>query len=75
MLIPYAGDAEATEPASAGTGKLVQTYVEFTDTRRMRSREVHYIDHPLVGIIILATPFKISSDKGKTGAPGTYQTL
>ena len=27
--------------------------------RRMRSRETHYIDHPMVGIIIVATPFKI----------------
>lgn len=27
--------------------------------RRMRSREIHYIDHPLVGIIVHATPFTI----------------
>ncbi len=26
--------------------------------RRMRSRELHYIDHPLVGILIEATPIK-----------------
>lgn len=29
--------------------------------RRMRSREIHYIDHPLVGIIVHATPYKIGS--------------
>lgn len=27
--------------------------------RRMRSKEVHYIDHPLIGILVLATPFKL----------------
>ena len=26
--------------------------------RRMRSKEVHYIDHPLVGILVLVTPIK-----------------
>jgi len=26
--------------------------------RRMRSRELHYIDHPLVGILVEATPIK-----------------
>ena len=27
--------------------------------RRMRSREIHYLDHPMIGIIVLATPYKI----------------
>jgi len=27
--------------------------------RRMRSKEVHYIDHPLIGILVLATPFEL----------------
>ena len=26
--------------------------------RRMRSREIHYLDHPMIGIIVLATPYK-----------------
>ncbi len=26
--------------------------------RRMRSKDLHYIDHPLVGILILITPYK-----------------
>lgn len=26
--------------------------------RRMRSKELHYIDHPLVGILVLVTPIK-----------------
>lgn len=28
-------------------------------TRKMRSKEVHYIDHPVIGIVLLAWPFKI----------------
>ncbi|MDH5425972.1 MAG: peptidoglycan binding protein CsiV [Gammaproteobacteria bacterium] len=27
--------------------------------RRMRSKEVHYIDHPLIGVLVLATPFEL----------------
>lgn len=29
--------------------------------RRMRSKEIHYMDHPMVGVIVLATPYKIES--------------
>ena len=42
--------------------------------RRMRSREIHYLDHPMVGMIVLATPFKIET-KGPSTKPGGYQTL
>ena len=31
--------------------------------RRMRSRELHYIDHPLVGILIEATPIEDENDE------------
>ncbi len=27
--------------------------------RRMKSKEINFIDHPLIGILVLATPFKI----------------
>lgn len=41
-----------------------QLYQSFpvVSERRMKSREIHYIDHPLVGIIILATPYKFDLD-------------
>ena len=29
--------------------------------RRMRSREIHYIDHPMIGIIVYAVPYTIKS--------------
>jgi len=42
--------------------------------RRMKSREVHYIDHPLVGVVVLATPYKIKQDTPDT-KPAGYKTL
>ncbi|MFV2061662.1 MAG: CsiV family protein [Gammaproteobacteria bacterium] len=27
-------------------------------TRRLRSKELHYIDHPVISIIALITPYK-----------------
>lgn len=32
--------------------------VEFKQSRRMRSGELHYIDHPLMGILIRLTPYE-----------------
>lgn len=31
--------------------------------RRMRSKEIHYIDHPLIGILVLATPFELPAEE------------
>lgn len=42
--------------------------------RRMRSKEVHYIDHPLVGVVVLATPFKIKSKDDQTNT-NEYKTM
>jgi len=52
------------EPAPTATGP---TYpyahaVLLHQTRRMRSGEVNYIDHPLLGVIIKVTPVKRESD-------------
>lgn len=43
--------------------------------RRMKSRETHYIDHPMVGVIVIATPFKILTEEDKRKPIGTYRTL
>jgi len=29
----------------------------------MKSRELHYIDHPLIGIIVEATPIEMPEDE------------
>ncbi|GAB4297255.1 MAG: peptidoglycan binding protein CsiV [Thiohalomonadaceae bacterium] len=30
-----------------------------SETRRMRSREVHYLDHPMFGIVAMVTPYEL----------------
>lgn len=45
------------QTSESGERKYV-SYPVFSE-RRMKSKEVHYIDHPLVGVIVLATPYKI----------------
>ena len=30
----------------------------FTSHRRMRSNEIHYMDHPMFGVLILITPLE-----------------
>lgn len=37
-------------------------YYPIQNHRRMRSKVVHYIDHPLVGIVVLATPFVLPEE-------------
>lgn len=39
-------------------------YYPIQTHRRMRSNEVHYIDHPLIGILVLATRFKLPEVEG-----------
>ena len=36
---------------------VVITY-QLQQTRKMRSKEVHYIDHPVIGIVMIAWPYK-----------------
>lgn len=38
-------------------GSIFNSY-RFTDHRRMRSKELHYIDHPKMGVLMLITPFE-----------------
>lgn len=56
-LAPQQGVIDATETSY----KDIKYYPVQTH-RRMRSKEVHYIDHPLIGILVLATPFERPED-------------
>lgn len=47
------------EADSIATNEPVIVSYQLQQTRKMRSKEIHYIDHPVLGIIILAWPFKI----------------
>ena len=38
-----------------------------SQTRKMRSRELHYIDHPVIGVLLLATPYEEQTPKSSKG--------
>ncbi len=61
-------------PQYGNNGKVENMVLPVVNERRMRSREIHYIDHPLVGIVVLATPFKIKSPKQNTDTT-QYKTM
>lgn len=43
------------------------------ESRRMRSREVHYLDHPMFGVLILATPYVQPVEELLINEDGTTQ--
>lgn len=49
---------------------VVQDYRLF-ETRRMRSKEIHYFDHPLMGIVVKVTPyeFDVPTPEPQPGTP------
>ena len=57
--------AELKEPMSAETRSTPDSLypfrhaVAFQQNRRMRSKEVHYIDHPMLGVVVKLTPLDI----------------
>ncbi len=62
------------KPQTDANGEISELSFPVVNERRMRSREIHYIDHPLVGIIVLATPYKIKSLEEPT-KPAEYKTM
>lgn len=60
------GDAEKLSMVSDSTAqapKPIARYltVKMDKPRRMRSRELHYLDHPLFGLLIRITPYRLPS--------------
>ena len=56
LLYRLSGDDMAAVPE--GTPRWFRLESE----RRMRSRELHYIDHPLFGVLVWITPFQTASE-------------
>lgn len=67
-------DMRYFKPKYTENGGLQNISFPVVNERRMRSREIHYIDHPLVGVVVLATPYKIESQNDDT-QPGEYKTM
>ncbi len=51
------GSSSITSQDASTTGSRVMTF-RMQQQRKMRSRELHYIDHPLFGILVKVTPVK-----------------
>lgn len=52
------GDPFALSEAEPAAPSLPALF-RFQDSRRMRSQELHYLDHPLLGVIALVTPYEL----------------
>ena len=53
-----AASETATEDSMYASPLKVAAAAPLQQYRRMRSEEIHYIDHPLVGVIIRLTPWQ-----------------
>lgn len=62
--LQYRAASDAAPPADTGFFSLPdatpaeQPVYRMNESRRMRSREVHYLDHPMFGVIALVTPYE-----------------
>ncbi len=57
--------AEAMVPEVArGPDDQAMLSFPFRQSRRMRSGELHYLDHPLIGILVLVTPYEDDDGSG-----------
>jgi hypothetical protein len=48
----------AREPTPITIERPVLQDYRFFESRRMRSKEIHYFDHPLMGVIVKVTPYE-----------------
>lgn len=55
---------EDNDEAGDSDKPVIASY-RLQQTRKMRSKEVHYIDHPVLGIVMLAWPYKGNDVKSK----------
>lgn len=53
----FADEEEAFEPVIEEEQEQTPEFFRIQGNLRMRSKEVHYLDHPLVGMLILFTPY------------------
>lgn len=68
IVITDGGDRTLSDPTSAAANDIDRDLHRFrlTESRRMRSKEIHYYDHPALGVIATIMPF---DPKKSAGAP------
>lgn len=52
---------DITKNITLDTNQCVNQVYQFKQNRKMRSRELHYIDNPVFGLLIYVTPFSTST--------------
>ena len=57
-IAPPRSDSPPTNELTEPTGPTENVF-RLRSSRRMRSSELHYLDHPLFGVLVLATPFRL----------------
>jgi len=63
--------ADAIAPAVArGPDNEAMLSFPFSQSRRMRSGELHYLDHPLIGILVLVTPYEEDEETANGSGDG-----
>jgi hypothetical protein len=67
---PPASDAAAgtDTTAAAPPPQTKQLYVRMTQSRRIHSGELHYLDHPLFGVLFEVAPYDNGGDDGNDAA-------
>ncbi len=74
---PAATPATVTTPSAAPAPAVTYTRVRqpfrMIDSRRMRSDEVHYVDHPAFGVLVLATAYHppVPAEPAEAAVPTT----
>jgi len=56
---PYEENQWAEDSSTAPSQYKLKRTVTLQEHRRMRSRELHYLDHPLFGVLVLITPYEL----------------
>jgi hypothetical protein len=66
--LPATPQAPDINPAADATVTMAPPVIyRLTESRRMRSKELHYLDHPVLGVLLLITPYegKVTTPKLK----------
>ena len=53
------GETIAITEENPVTNECVNQVYLFKQNRKMRSRELHYLDNPVFGMLVYVTPFKV----------------
>ncbi len=53
---PLVADGNPADPATVPADPVVVPYMQLKESRRMRSGELHYIDHPKIGVVLRIDP-------------------